>query len=384
MPRSDPLTALEEYLMNYDDFGKLYYSLVENKLVDEVVGYKIAKDRFAVSANAMGEKDKDALLDFPLSQLMVYNYARTDSAAKFLHEKMGGALDKKIAMVGRPCDMRALIELAKRFQVDLDKIFTIIVEDQGRFGTKELTAFFKKADVDLEKVTRERVIDGKLVMYLKDGSTKEFPLGKDLDFSENCYRCGRKVPPVADLTISDLALPKDSTKLIIAAWSEEGKEALKKSGIALEPLPASASDAKSALQKKITDECKARRKKDLEEFQTAGDKIERLLKCTMCGMCIRACPVCFCKDCILMKKRKEKVIDKASYQLTRVAHVADSCVGCGLCDIVCPMKLPLSLIFQTVNDDIATSYKFTAGLAMEDDPPRSGAQVKKLAAAGGK
>ena len=121
------MPAIQEYIMEYADFGKLYASLLDNKLVDEVVGYKIAKDRFAVNALAMTAKDKEALLNFPLSQIMVYNYARTDSATKFLHTKMGGALEKKVGMVGRPCDIRGLIELAKRFQVNLDNIFTIVV-----------------------------------------------------------------------------------------------------------------------------------------------------------------------------------------------------------------------------------------------------------------
>ncbi|MHA1732223.1 MAG: Coenzyme F420 hydrogenase/dehydrogenase, beta subunit C-terminal domain [Promethearchaeota archaeon] len=370
--------------MEFDDFGKLYASLLENGTVDEVVGYKIAKNRYAVSALKMGADDKEALLSFPLSQLMVYNYARTDSATKYLHKQMDGALDKKVGMVGRPCDVRGLVELAKRFQVNLDNIFTIVVEDQGRFGTKQLTAFYKKSGVDPAKVERERLVDGKLVLYMGDGSTEEVELGKDLDVADNCKRCFRKVPPFADITVSDIGLPKDSSKLVVAAWSEAGSNALKASGITLEALPGSIKSAKEELQAKTAEECKAKREKDLAEFASADYKVSRLLKCTMCGMCIRACPVCFCKDCVLQKKRKAKDIDKISYQLTRIAHVADSCVGCGACDIVCPMNLPLSLIFQTVNDDIAESFGFVAGLAPQDNPPRSGPEIKRLAAAKGK
>lgn len=378
------MPAIEEFQIEYGDFGKLLVSLLENDIVDQVVGYKIAKPerRYIVNALKMDAKNIDDLLEFPLSQIMTYNYARTDSAAKYLHGKMGGALDKRVAMVGRPCDARALVELGKRVQVNRENVFSIIIEDQGRMGTKPLMKFFKKPDIDLTKVTRERVIDQKLVLYMDDGSTTELELGEALDFDDNCKRCFRKVPPAADLTVSDLGIPKDSSKLYIAAWSERGLEALQKSGVTLEKLPGDVKSKKESLQKELVDAARARREKDLAAFKDAEDKIPRLLKCTMCGMCIRACPVCFCKDCILQKKRKAKSIDKVSYQLTRIAHVADSCVGCGACDINCPMNLPLSLYFQTINDNLADSYKFVAGQKPEDDPPRSGAEIKKLAAQG--
>ncbi|GAB4311804.1 MAG: hypothetical protein Kow0069_12250 [Promethearchaeota archaeon] len=374
--------AVEEYLVDYSDFGKLLVSLLENGFVDEVVGYQIRKDRFAVSAAKMGAKDKEALLQFPLSQLMVYNYARTDSAAKFLHKKMDGAFSSKTLLVGRPCDARALVELAKRFQVKLDNVFTIIVEDQGRMSTKQLTTFFKKAGVDLEKVARERVVDGHLVLYLDDGSTKEFPLGKGVDFAANCYRCFRKVPPLADLTVTDLGLPKESSKLILSAWSELGVDALRKSGLNLEALPASIKEAKEKVQAALVEAARERRAKDLAAFKEDPNRIPAFLTCTMCGMCINACPVCFCKDCILQKKRKEKAIDKVSYQLTRIAHVADSCVGCGLCSIVCPKNLPLSEIFQSINDDIAEDFEYVPGVSLEAEPPRSGKVIKDIALGG--
>ncbi len=78
----------------------------------------------------------------------------------------------------------------------------------------------------------------------------------------------------------------------------------------------------------------------------------------MCGMCIRGCPVCYCVDCILTKKRKEKNINKETYQLTRIAHVADRCVECGNCDNNCPTHLPLSLYFQSLNDSFKEKFGY--------------------------
>jgi formate dehydrogenase subunit beta len=108
---------------------------------------------------------------------------------------------------------------------------------------------------------------------------------------------------------------------------------------------------------------------DVGEF-LSSDRIHELAKCTMCGICINACPVCFCTDCILQKQRKEKNIDMLTYQMTRVAHVGDSCVNCGKCDMNCPTNLPLSLYFYSMNEKVKKEFRYYTG--MDEEPiPRS-------------
>ena len=95
-------------------------------------------------------------------------------------------------------------------------------------------------------------------------------------------------------------------------------------------------------------------------------------------MCIRGCPVCYCIDCILMKKRKEKTINKETYQLTRIAHVADRCVECGNCANNCPQNLPLSLYFQSLNEAFKEKFGYTPGEDIEDTPFRSGKAIAEM------
>jgi formate dehydrogenase subunit beta len=95
-------------------------------------------------------------------------------------------------------------------------------------------------------------------------------------------------------------------------------------------------------------------------------------------MCIRGCPVCYCVDCILQKKRKEKTINKEAYQLTRVAHVADRCVECGNCDNNCPMSLPLSLYFQSLTEAFKKKFNYRAGESVDDIPFRSGKAINQM------
>ena len=132
--------------------------------------------------------------------------------------------------------------------------------------------------------------------------------------------------------------------------------------------------------KNILEAAKAKREKDLADWEKVPqeEKIARLQKCTACGMCIRGCPVCYCVDCILQKKRKEKVINKETYQLTRIAHVADRCVECGNCANNCPQNLPLSLYFQSLNDAFQKKFKYRAGESVEDIPFRSGKAIRQM------
>jgi formate dehydrogenase subunit beta len=374
------MDSLAEYLIKVDDFPILLRTLLKEKYVDKVLGAetKVNKktneeDRFTVSP-AVYEKEDD-IKTFPLTNLIAYGYARTDSAAKYLHKTLEGALNDKVALIARPCDTRALIELAKIRQVNLDNLFIIAFEDRGMIpsASKDIK---KVKEIDPTKVVKEKIGDNGLIVKLDDGTVKEVPI----NVAENCSRCNRKVPVVADLGITDLVMPIDSEEIILKVYSEKGIDLIEKSKIKTKPLPNDIKKNLSDKIKEIKDAALAKRAKDLEEWDKLSqtEKIERLQKCTMCGMCIRGCPVCYCVDCILQKKRKEKTINKETYQLTRIAHVADRCVECGNCDNNCPMNLPLSLYFQSLNDAFKEKFKYRAGESVEDIPFRSGKAIREM------
>jgi formate dehydrogenase subunit beta len=374
------MDSLEEYVIKIEDFPKLLTSLLKEKVVDKIIGAETRidkktnqEDRFTVQPK-LYEKPED-ISGFPLTNLISYGYARTDSASKYLHKSVEGALKEKVGLIARPCDTRAIIELAKIKQVNLDNLFIIAFEDRGMVvgASKDI----KKVDgLDPTKVIKEKIGDKGLIVKLADGSIKEI----NLTIAENCSRCTRKVPVVADLGISDLGVPIDSDEIILKVYSEKGNDLVEKSKISKKKLPGDIKSAHTEKLKEIKEQALVKRAKDLEDWNKLPqeEKIARLQACTMCNTCIRGCPVCYCVDCILMKKRKEKIINKEAYQLTRIAHVADRCVECGNCDNNCPQHLPLSLYFQSLNDAFKQKFKYTAGESIEDIPFRSGKAIKKM------
>jgi len=374
------MDAMEEYLIKSEDFSKILATLLKEKVVDKIIGAQLRVDkksgnidRFTVQPKLV-EKEAD-LSDFPLFPLIAFGYARTDSASKYLHKSVAGAMNEKVGLIARPCDTRALIELAKIRQVNLDNLFIIGIEDRGMLP-KAGREMRKIKDVDPTKIVKEKVGDKGLIVKMDDGSTKELKL----TVAENCLRCFRKIPVVADLTVSDLGIPVDSEEIILKVYSDKGNDILEKSGISKKSLPADIKKTHEDTYNQIIEKAKEKRAKDLEEWDKLSqeEKIAELLKCTMCNTCIRGCPVCYCVDCILQKKRKAKTIDKVTYQLTRIAHDADRCVECGNCDNNCPQNLPLSLYFQSLNESFKEKFGYEAGMSLDDIPFRSAKAIAEM------
>ena len=374
------MEAMAEYLIKIEDFSKILATLLKEKAVDKIIGAQLRVDkksgnidRFTVQPKLV-EKETD-VKDFPLTPLIAFGYARTDSASKYLHKSVAGAMNEKVGLIARPCDTRALIELAKIKQVNLDNLFIIGIEDRGMLpkAGREMRAI---KDVDATKIIKEKVGDKGLIVMMEDGGTKEL----NLTVAENCLRCYRKIPVIADLTVSDLGIPVDSDEIILKVYSDKGSDILDKSGVKTKALPDKEKKAHSDKFNEIIEKAKEKRAKDLEEWDKISqeEKITELLKCTACGICIRGCPVCYCIDCILTKKKKEKKIDNVTYQLTRIAHDADRCVECGNCDNHCPQNLPLSLYFQSLNETFKEKFHYEAGISLDDIPFRSGKAISQM------
>ena len=127
------MEAMAEYLIKIEDFSKILGTLLKEKAVDKIIsaGLRVDKksgniDRFTVQPKLV-EKEED-VKDFPLTPLIAFGYARTDSASKYLHKSLASAIKYKVCLIARPCYTRALIELAKIKHVKLENLFIICIE----------------------------------------------------------------------------------------------------------------------------------------------------------------------------------------------------------------------------------------------------------------
>ncbi|MFX1578987.1 MAG: 4Fe-4S dicluster domain-containing protein, partial [Promethearchaeota archaeon] len=89
-----------------------------------------------------------------------------------------------------------------------------------------------------------------------------------------------------------------------------------------------------------------------------------------------------CETCLLEANREflvgGEIPPNEIFPLTRLAHVADSCIGCGQCQNACPMELPLSKLFTLLNSQLSEIFDYVPGVNIEDRPPTTVARDEEL------
>ena len=126
------------------------------------------------------------------------------NVAKEIHKYLDGAKDLKIAVTCKPCDCRAIIELAKRRQINRANVILIGLNCTGTVSPVVAEKMIKdEYHVNPKDVVGEELDNGKLIITLADGVRIQRDLEelekKGYGRRENCRRCSFNIPRMADL-----------------------------------------------------------------------------------------------------------------------------------------------------------------------------------------
>ena len=299
----------------------------------------------------------------PLAPVLPVNSARIVSALTKV-----ASSQKKIGVVLRSCEIRAVVELVKLKQISLQGLVLIGIDC---FGTYSINDYSKL--VEENQSPTQRALD--LVKEKKGDSL----------LREACQVCEYPFPLEADTIIGLIGQDLDKG-ILLQATTEEGERILEEMG-----LKEGNDNAKR--QTAIDNLVSERVKKRDELFERTGKEIqgwESLIptfsRCINCHNCRDVCPICYCRECLFDSPTFEwgadKYLDWASrkdalrmptdtvlFHLTRLNHMASSCVGCGLCQEACPNDVPVFSIFRLVGDKVQKVFNYVPGRSLEEELP---------------
>jgi formate dehydrogenase subunit beta len=300
---------------------------------------------------------------------------------KLIKKFLDGAKDMKLAVTLKGCDAKALYELAKRQQINLDNIYTIGLNCGGSIspvaGRKMIE---EKFGISPDDVVKEEIDKGQFIVITKDGEHK----GIKIDELEeegygrraNCQRCKTKIPRQCDIACGNWGVPADKAgkATFIEVCSDKGAELINKVSAGIETAP---TDPKFVeIRGKVEQSMfKLADKAREEQFSAMGEGQDRLSfimketsRCIKCYQCIENCPVCYCVECSTKKPylvTPGQVPPPFMFHMIRYVHVSDSCVNCGQCEELCAMDIPNALYMHALQVEMQEMFGYEPGVNLD-------------------
>lgn len=298
----------------------------------------------------------------PLAPILPINAARAAANLTLTGHK------PKLGLVLRPCEIRALVELVKFQQAKLDNALIIGIDC---LGTYSVPAWQAAPD-------RQQVLD-QMLAAAPGADLSPFP---DMEFRAACQICEQPLPEGSHVALTIGLVGVQPGTLYIQARDDLAQ--------ALELTPAAVPSGRKAARDKLIAARTQARDEAFAALRTRVDSMDGLLAefstCIRCHNCMTNCPICYCRECIFhtptfehesqlyfqWAERKGAVRllpDTLLFHLTRLNHMATSCVGCGLCADACPVDIPVGTLFRSVGQQVQALFEYHPGRSLDEPAP---------------
>lgn len=313
------------------------------------------KDRRGLTAKAIDDPAELADVN-PFAPVMSGNAAST--AHQLLQEHSG----KRLAVMLRPCELRAFVELQKR-QKPVPAQAKVVVIGVDCLGT------FSKADYA-----------GAIDAHGPDEITAEVLLNaaeggfRPQSFRTACQICDWPAPRGADLTIGTIGI--DSREhLLLVAGDEKADAALGLGTLAgdlaseyqvsrRETVVGAIADTHVGLRNQMIEDMKG-----VYRFDDLGSILAWLASCSLCGECLKACPIYEGEFAGLLERRRVAQPGIAPLgDMVSLSRWLASCAGCGMCEERCNMHVPLFLLISALSHRIREKMHYHSGDPAEQLP----------------
>ncbi|MFC1821415.1 Coenzyme F420 hydrogenase/dehydrogenase, beta subunit C-terminal domain [Thermodesulfobacteriota bacterium] len=297
------------------------------------------------------------------------------NAAKVVSKLTRRPTGMPIAVVLRPCEIRAFIELVKLKQGSLEEVILIGTDCFGAYSNVDYPRFINGSGKDATLHFFENIRSGKGTAF------------EDFDLSPACKSCEHPIPENADILIGIAGIDIND-HLLIKANTDKGEAFLSQLNLPEIKVPESRQKAIEDLIKGRVDYRDQMFKETSEATSDLNHLTTYLASCVNCYNCRVACPVCYCRECVFVtdvfdheptqylrwahrKGVLKMPTDTLFYHITRLAHMSTACIGCGQCSNACPNNIPVMEIFRTIANVTQKAFDYEAGRSVEEEPPLS-------------
>ena len=268
-----------------------------------VIGYEVGSRGWTRPAFIYHPEETDRL---------IWNHHCTHNLTLYLSEKLNpnnhlpfNNSPHRVALVVKPCDSRTINVLLAENQIKREQVYVIGVSCEGI------------------------VQDHNRVSSINDPTENEIAG----NLQTRCQLCSEPVPVIYDTFIGES---------IISGQNVAGSGFI--------PLPTITQFQNMSLSARM-------------EFW-----VSQFDRCIRCYACRQVCPLCNCPTCLyerddsLWVGMNINVTEKRTFHLGRAYHLAGRCIGCGECERVCPMNIPIGYLNSMLAQEIKENFNFVAGL----------------------
>ena len=296
-----------------------------------------------------------------LSQVNPFRPLMTLNTARLVPELVGEHPGARLGVLLRPCEYRALIEMAKQGSFKIDDLLTINVDCLGTFPIEEYQWRTQRRESKKRMTATEKPVLETL-QFARQGGIVAYR------YRPACQVCESPGAQNADLNINVIGLPVRQTILVQTRDEATARRIGLPNFAGLSPIGKSAAGDNLLHQHEQTLAKAIERHRRTMERITQGlgeilprgvdGLIKQLESCGACQACMNVCPICS-----IHSPQRDR---DGHYHRESVIRWLVSCAGCGMCEQACPNHLPLGAVFGYIRNSLDEELGYTPGRSLEE------------------